>query len=63
MKRSSDFKKICRNCKNRHMGCQCFCNDYNEFRQLLEKEKKAIAAAKAERAFYYSLKERVYNGK
>ena len=45
------------------MGCQCFCADYNEFRALLEKEKKAIAAAKVERAFYYSLKERVYNGK
>lgn len=63
MKKSGEFRDICKKCKNRHMGCQCFCADYNEFRLLLEKEKKAIAAAKAERAFYYSLKERVYNGK
>ena len=63
MRRSTDFKAICKKCKNRHIGCQSFCPDYNEFKWLLEKEKKAIAAAKAERAFYYSLKERVYNGK
>lgn len=63
MKRSSDFKEICRSCNNRHMGCQCFCNDYNEFRQLLEKEKKIIAAQKAERDFYYGLKRRLIDGK
>lgn len=63
MKYSSEFKEICMNCKNRAVGCQCFCPDYSEFRKLLEEEKKRIQMEKAERDFYFSLKRGFINGK
>ena len=53
------MKTCCYHCQNRSVGCHAFCNEYNDFRKTLEKNKAQIRAEKSERDFLFSVKERM----
>lgn len=53
------MKTCCYHCPNRSIGCHTFCNEYNDFRKVLEKNKAQIRAEKSERDFMFSVKERM----